>query len=479
MSVKKSPGVYIAEKNVFPNSIVAVSTAVPAFIGYTEKAINGTTSLSNTPFRISTLLEFETYFGEAPKTVFSFTESEDCSVARTDRFNLYYNLKLFFANGGGTGTCYIVSVGSYSDDLNGDKLIGGIDALLEEQEPTMIVIPEAVCLQDAQSCYEIQKAALKHCGSTQSRVAILDIYDGYKDRIDPSGDVIAKFREQIGTEFLNYGAAYYPWLNTSVVGKEEISFANISNEDVEKFKAVLKLRDPNLANYIDVIGTDTDKIVLDTAHKELYKQSAFYSLIIKEMQRQINLLPPSAAMAGVYSMVDITGGVWEAPANVGLVDVISTAVNISSEDQEDLNIPLDGKAVNAIRYFTGRGILVWGARTLEGNSSDWRYISTRRTMIMIEQSIKNVARAYVFEPNVSSTWITLSSIINNFFLNVWKQGGLAGAKPEQAFFVKIGLGVTMTPQDILDGKIIITVGVAIMRPAEFTIISFQQQMQQS
>jgi len=116
---------------------------------------------------------------------------------------------------------------------------------------------------------------------------------------------------------------------------------------------------------------------------------------------------------------------------------------------------------------------------LDGNSQDWRYINVRRTLIMIEQSIKLAARAYVFEPNDSNTWVTVKSMIDNFLINLWKQGALAGAAPEVAFDVQIGLGSTMTPTDILDGKMLITVKVALVRPAEFIVITFQQQMQQS
>jgi phage tail sheath protein FI len=98
---------------------------------------------------------------------------------------------------------------------------------------------------------------------------------------------------------------------------------------------------------------------------------------------------------------------------------------------------------------------------------------------MIEQSLKLSARAYVFEPNDAGTWITVKSMITNFLTNLWKQGALAGAVPEQAFNVQIGLGVTMTPNDILDGIMKITVQVAIVHPAEFIVITFQQLQQQS
>ena len=98
---------------------------------------------------------------------------------------------------------------------------------------------------------------------------------------------------------------------------------------------------------------------------------------------------------------------------------------------------------------------------------------------MIEQSLKLAARSFVFEPNDSGTWVTMKSMMNNFLTNLWKQGALAGAVPEQAYSVQVGLGITMTPVDILDGILRITVLVAVVRPAEFIVITFQQQQQQS
>ena len=197
------------------------------------------------------------------------------------------------------------------------------------------------------------------------------------------------------------------------------------------------------------------------------------------MAAVVNLLPPSALMAGVFTTVDNTRGVWKAPANVSLAGVVSPSVNISHDEQEDLNVTPQGKSINAIRAFTGEGVLVWGARTLDGNSLDWRYINVRRTMIMLEESIRLANKAYVFEPNVANTWVTIKSMISNFLNGIWKRGGLAGATPEDAFAVFVGLGETMTPEDILEGILRVTVLVAISRPAEFIEITFQQQMQKS
>ena len=157
----------------------------------------------------------------------------------------------------------------------------------------------------------------------------------------------------------------------------------------------------------------------------------------------------------------------------------STAENIDDKEQEDLNAPMNGKAINVIRAFQGEGIKVWGARTLDGNSLDWRYINVRRTLLFLEESVKNAARAYVFELNDAGTWINMKSMIENFLRGIWKRGGLAGATPEDAYEVHVGLGDTMTAEDILEGIMRITVLVAVTHPAEFIEITFQQQAQKS
>lgn len=214
-------------------------------------------------------------------------------------------------------------------------------------------------------------------------------------------------------------------------------------------------------------------------NKSLAAMSPLFNTIVLDLKRKLNLLPPSGAMAGIYTMVDNSKGVWRAPANVSLSSVISPAVTISHDEQEDLNVTTQGKSINAIRSFIGEGTLVWGARTLDGNSLDWRYLNVRRTMIMLEESIKLASKAYVFEANVATTWVTIKSMISNFLTGIWKRGGLAGTSPDDAFAVFVGLNETMTPEDILEGIMRVTVLVALVRPAEFIEITFQQQMQKS
>ncbi|TPW15116.1 MAG: hypothetical protein FD130_1257, partial [Halothiobacillaceae bacterium] len=245
MGQMKTPGVYIVEKSAFPNSVVEVATAVPAFIGYTEKADNKGKTLLNKPWRITSMSEFHNYFGFAPTPLFEITEKaaassdevefslagKDYLLKQTAGKNLlYYSMLLFFQNGG--GPCYIVSVGSYADAVEADKLIKGINLLVKEQEPTMVVVPETVLL-DEQNSISVQQAALAHCGGKmKNRIAILDIWGGYKDRQDPTGDCIDNFRSALGINYLDYATAYYPWVNTTIVQDKDLGYGNVVNADL-------------------------------------------------------------------------------------------------------------------------------------------------------------------------------------------------------------------------------------------------------
>jgi len=494
--VLATPGVYIEEKSAFPSSVVAVPTAVPAFVGYTEKASRGNKSIKNVPTRITSLGEYHQFFGGAPKVTFEVAEDEaeqfKLTVNKDTKYNLYNSLRLFFANGG--STCYIISVGDYSGgvkagELNDEENEGGIKTLLKEPEPTMLVIPDAVLLEEAE-CYSLQQAMLQHCGlDMKSRVAILDVYDGDKERTMADDDVVTKFREGVGTNFLQWGAAYYPWLHTTIVSADDVNYTNISNADglagllnaeVDDMLAndlIKEKRAELIKAEIEQLSSEDADVV--TLNQTLLAVSPLYKAIMGEARAQLNLMPPSVGMSGVISMVDNSVGVFQSPANVSVGSVVKPAVNITHTNQEDLNLPLNGKAINAIRSFPGKGVLVWGARTLDGNSQDWRYLSVRRTVIMIEQSLKSATEAYVFKPNVVNTWVTVKGMMTNFLTEQWKQGALAGSSPEDAFSVDVGLGVTMTPTDILDGVMRITVKLAVVRPAEFIVITIQQQMQKS
>ncbi|MCO6493236.1 MAG: phage tail sheath family protein [Phaeodactylibacter sp.] len=209
-------------------------------------------------------------------------------------------------------------------------------------------------------------------------------------------------------------------------------------------------------------------------------KTALYNQVKQAMGAQTLDLPPSPAIAGVYARVDRISGVWKSPANVGVTGISGPKKLITHEQQESLNVdPTSGKSINAIRSFTGKGTLVWGARTLAGNDNEWRYISVRRLFNMIEESVQKATAFAVFEANDTSTWLKVKAMIDSYLYGLWQQGALAGPTPGQAFFVNVGLGKTMNTQDILEGRMIVEIGIAAVRPAEFIILRFSHKMQEA
>lgn len=224
-------------------------------------------------------------------------------------------------------------------------------------------------------------------------------------------------------------------------------------------------------------GIDSLDSALKTKEDSLYSSYQVYKNIIDYVNKELTLLPPSGAVAGIYAYVDATRGVWKAPANVSLSNVSAPSIELTDKDQETLNIDVNsGKSVNVIRYFTGKGNLIWGARTLAGNDNEWRYVSVRRFFNMVEESVKKSTAWAVFEPNDAGTWVKVKGMITNFLTLQWRNGALQGAKPDEAFYVKIGLGETMTSLDILEGRMNVEIGMAVVRPAEFIILTFSHKL---
>ena len=626
MADYKTPGVYIEEISQAAPTAAQVPTAIPAFIGYTQKATKSGTKMLNVPVYINSLLEYKDIFGGdySHKSIdVKLDEDKNISEVKFDKqFYLFNSVRMFFANGG--GQCCIISIGHYDEDIDKEKLEGGILLCKRENVPTIILIPEAVLLKTNEECYAVQQQALMLCAKLKDRVTVLDIYDGYKD-MDDLDDVITNFRTGIGINGLQFGAAYYPWLqtlyttsfsyknvnfkdsngknvkledivpdpiqinnlNSSIADLEtiktfianpsgngkalKINFDNIDIKIVKKkaelsYKialikkvaiSLLQIRDKSLTNdtvknelklktnrtsllasiiqtlyAIDLgikgLGFDLKKDFTDfgldkvranndlvnikdetqlvalanpmikslfqtftkflatvkqdaidiESHcdKAVFENVQLYKTAVNKIYEQSAILPPSGAIAGIYSQVDGSRGVWKAPANVSVSNIVKPLVKIDNDQQEDLNVDgIGGKSVNAIRTFVGRGALVWGARTLAGNDNDWRYISVRRFFNMAEKALKQSSAWAIFEPNIEMTWIRLKAMMNNYLTNLWKAGALVGGTPDEAFFVNVGVGSTMTQVDVLEGKMIIEVGMAVVRPAEFIIIRFSHK----
>jgi phage tail sheath protein FI len=627
MADYKTPGVYIEEISTLAPSVGQVPTAVPAFVGYTEMASRSGKSLNMSPRHITSLLDYHQMFGGAADLGQISVELDKGlsvnSVEFQNKYYLYNSIRMFFANGG--GECYIVSVGSYDDDITFEALSEGLSSLEKEDHPTMLLCPDAMLIEKSDQAYSLQQAMLMQCNKLQDRVAVLDVFDGYIDRADE--DVVLNFRSGIGINALKYGAAYYPWIQTtlttsfgfenivlkdkdgevinmsdivsdpSVINNVKTAITDVNTintfvrnpldseasldesfhkvdeaklgtiEELKQYADIIKqiidkvigLKDSGLTNALieneikiknnssgptsnicrvlasidasadlGVVNLETDytnygitgvsnsmyegldddskqkkavralkslfdetiellltikadsKSIKENLDKSVYDTNELYKSIVNDVQKEAALLPPSGAVAGVYAQVDANRGVWKAPANVSLASTTGPWIKLDNQQQEDLNVDVSaGKSINAIRPFTGKGTLVWGARTLAGNDNEWRYISVRRLFNMVEQSVKLSTNWAVFEPNDANTWIRVKAMIENYLTNLWKAGALAGASPDAAFFVNIGIGTTMSAVDILEGRMNIEIGMAAVRPAEFIVLKFSHKLQES
>ena len=424
------------------------------------------------PTRITFLFDFIEKFGGAFEENFTLSISDVYDVTSgdltsrtfsanvttpTSGYLLYYSLQMYFNNGG--GPCYIVSVGTgfggitlgTSEPKAG--LLGGIAATELVDEPTLLVFPDAVSLTSTTAYGQVVQAALAQCNKLQDRFTICDV------NIDSTTTAVDNFRNAIGIDYLKYGAAYYPFLKTTLNFAVDSSSAITHN----------KTNDPGgTPNY------GTTLAALESSDPSIFRS------LQAEINKVYVTLPPSGAIAGVYARVDNDRGVWKAPANVGLKSTAAPRIRVTSEQQEDLNVdPTAGKSINVIRAFAGKGILVWGARTLAGNDNEWRYVPVRRLFIFVEESVKKATEFVVFEPNDANTWIRVKTMIENFLTGLWREGALAGAKTNEAFYVKVGLGQTMTAQNILEGEMIVEIGMTAVRPTEFIILRFSHKLQES
>ena len=497
-----TPGIYVEEISTLPPSVAEIATAIPAFVGYTE------THTGEQPIIkvIRSLRDYEESFGKAPSAPWEIIVKE----VETDKFSyeihdsdgklvpifskpqflLWYAIDHYFRNGG--GRCFVVSIGSAGSDsmFAKDKFVNGIKELEKADDPTLVVIPEATQL--GTDYKDIYQAALAHAFKMKDRFAILDtkIDDIKSSPSDITSESAKGLREAVGLQHLDLGAAYYPDLITSlshriVTSKIDVTItktaiaipSNTGSGAAASGAAGSSAKGSGAAasgstgssaagsptkSKLESLSTGTDNI--------------HYNKILKILSDQRVILPPSAAIAGAYASIDRERGIWKAPANISLQAVVAPVIQVTTEDQEGLNIDSTGKSINAIRSFPGSGTVVWGARTLDGNSNEWRFINVRRLFINVEESVKKATAFAVFEPNDISTWLKVKGMIDSYLYTLWERGALQGTKAEQAYFVNVGLGKTMSTDDILAGKLIVEIGLAAVRPAEFIILRFSHKL---
>ncbi|TDB54475.1 phage tail sheath family protein [Photorhabdus luminescens] len=461
------PGVYIEEDASLALSISQGSTAIPVFIGrFSPKK----TSITPQAARVSSWLDFTNQFHvgcvtsivikstapSAPKKskkvekVEGDISAEDKAAKENGEVNSNTNktdgeekkadytyevtavnyttssdaLKLYFQNGG--GPCYILPIA----DLENTETLNLIPELIEQAlEITLIVCPEQD--SDYQSkIYNSLTSSLLNKG-----------YFLIADNQDKTTAISVNVPSQTAT--------YYPAVKVSQLMQTEESLIAVSGYKDAKASNVTNLAE------------------LKEKNPDVYQQA------IGEIQNINRWIPASAVMAGVYCATDASRGVWKAPANIVLSGISDVEERLTEDEQGAMN----QKGINAIRYFNNRGFVVWGTRTLK-DDDNWRYIPVRRLFNAAERDIKQAMRFAVFEPNSQPTWERVRSAIDNYLHQLWQQGALVGSNPQEAYFVQIGQGITMSESDIRQGKMVVKVGMAAVRPAEFIILKFSQKVAQ-
>ncbi|HYW26294.1 MAG TPA: phage tail sheath family protein [Terriglobales bacterium] len=208
-----------------------------------------------------------------------------------------------------------------------------------------------------------------------------------------------------------------------------------------------------------------DKAGYDSKYATLYWP---WVKVFDPMAGQGVFVPPSGHMAGIWARSDDTRGVHKAPANENIRGAIDLGLNITKGEHDQLN-PV---GINCIRAFPGRGIRVWGARTLSSDPA-WRYLNVRRLFNFIEESVLEGTQWVVFEPNDMALWERVKRTINAFLVRVWRDGALFGATPQEAFYCKCDSETN--PSEVIDaGQLVVEIGIAPVKPAEFVIFRIAQ-----
>lgn len=512
-----SPGVYMEEVDRGTKPIEAVGTAVAAFIGYTERAEtekNGEKlSLVGKAQLVTNWSQYQQYFGG----FISGAYTPDAVYG-------------YFANGG--GICYIVSIktlGTSADPSLTTPAIAEIDS--NDSKPTKALKFSAKEGGPVGNNIAIETKADPpgDDGKASGAFSVFVKVDGKVVEKFDSVDTKAKSETNVAT-IINEQSEL---ISVEVVGKANIVPADgnfqLAGGEVKTKAITLGDYAGSVAERVGLGGLepidDVTMVVapdLWTAYKEgeldmKGVQAVQQSLIdycelirycfaildappgmmpqeVKEWRMQVNydttraalyypwieigdmtggngrtrLVPPSGHMAGVYARVDNTRGVHKAPANEIVRTVLGLEVTVTKGEHDLLN-PI---GVNVIRSFPGRGIRIWGARTLSSDAS-WRYIPVRRLFNMIEESIERGTQWVVFEPNDPFLWGRVKRDVSAFLKVIWRTGALFGATPDQAFYVKCD--EETNPPELRDlGQMVVEIGIAPVKPAEFVIFRIGQ-----
>ncbi len=451
------------------------------FFGYTQKAEDATgRPLFNRPFPIASLDEFEQLYGgeiatsicvdieeivksdqKSPSFKISF-----CEDYQVPDFLLHSAIRHYFDNGG--QSCVVTSLGNAEQQVfKRQDFIQALSVLNQEPAINLLIMPDLYSRRFEGDEFEIANlinVALDVCSKQQNCFLLCDIPAGITGA-NQDAISVNQFVSSIhsASDARSHGAIYYPFLETSyqpVIDWGKLTIGKHITTKIDK-------RGKSVSSKGKYTEVSLAELNADKSHQAVVKG------VEEFVQQELSIcLPASAAVAGIYCQVDTQRGVWKAAANLPVRSVSQPAVALDKVFQSQISQHSDG-ATNPVCFFKGRGVLVWGARTLTANDPQWQYITVRRTISWIGESVHLSLMAFVFEANTLVTWRNMESMVDDFLNTLWREGALRGEKQEQAYYVKIGLGETMTQSDIRDNKIIMRIGVALLRPAEFISFSLE------
>lgn len=448
--VPSYPGVYVESVNKLALSVGHSATAVPVF------AVAISNTIITKPTKIDSWMDY---------TALSGTGGAENKVSLTEAQTAYDTAKTLVTTNSGlldTAKNNIapalapINAGDFSIKTAAEK--NTIYQAYIDAEKEVKTAEDA--LTTAQTSLTTKLAALTKLKATSMEINNYTALD-----------------KSLRTYFENGGG--YCWLMPTnllvqeVPNNKDITLLVAAGEDIKSAVATLCVEGSGLFAILDA---DNVTVVSSSLNQGL-DESAFSAAYFPWLNAQWNGtnvtdIPPSAAMAGIYCQVDASRGVWKAPANVALKGGLTPQVKISDNIQGLMN---KGKAINMIRDFGDGTPMVWGARTCQDDDL-WRYIPVRRLFNSAERDIRNAMNIAMFEPNNQPTWERVKAAITRYLSDLWQAGALAGEKPEEAFFVQCAKDTTMNDDDIAQGKMIVKVGMAAVRPAEFIILQFTQDV---
>ncbi len=487
-----SPGVYVEEVEAGSRPIEGVGTAVAAFVGLAGRGP------ANTPTLVTNWNQFTSTFGD-------FIEGS----------YLAHAVYGYFLNGG--GAAYVVRVGadgvvptataevpSSTDKAKPAFQVAALEAGPEGNDISVDVQPAAdegsfklvvkrggrevesfdnlTTAKGKQNVATVVKAqsktiTIEEAGALAPAAGTTSLAGGsaaVPSRVTPD-DYVGNSADRTGFAGLEAVdevtmlavpdlMAVYEQGMIDLEGLQAVHLAMIAHCELMGDRVAILDAPPGL-NAQQIKEWRVDKAGYDSKYATLYWP---WIKVFDPLSGQAKFVPPSGHVGGIWARNDDTRGVHKAPANEVVRGAISLALNLTKAEHDQLN----PNGINCIRAFPGRGIRVWGARTISSDPS-WRYLNVRRLFNYIEESIFEGTQWVVFEPNDQRLWGRVKRTINAFLLRVWRDGALFGATPDQAFFVKCD--EENNPPEVRDaGQLIIDIGIAPVKPAEFVVFRIAQ-----